>query len=390
MNKNELHEIDSVCFIIPPHIESRTHQNTEDVSDEIRRRRIGALKFKRTLARAHPKNENLDDQDIFTAKRTFHLPGWKLADTEKDADLSYNRSVNVCWDNTKEVLDFYKNILGFDLKADLDGQVVSTVDVGEYFNNAFFNGEQMAYGEGDGYYFSDFCFDETVVCHELGHGVVNGTVPLVYQNESGALNESYADVFAICFSHYKSKKSIDKLTKDDWMIGEKCVVDEGALRSFSKTPARSGSHPLGPDSEPRHYNHRYRGTEDNGGVHINSSIVNHAFYKVCGYVGGNSWEVPLQVWFSLLKNKKITPYSNFSFFAKQLVREAKKLHGDEVAAHFEKGLKDVGLPAEKKAGKKRRKRRKRRRSHTQPEVEPQPEVEVESQVEVIEQIGGEQ
>jgi Zn-dependent metalloprotease len=347
--------MEDFCFIIPPHLERRTRQNTADVAEEIRRQRAGAVVLKRSLARGNPNNDNLDDQDVFTAKSTFRLPGWKLADTEKQADDAQNKTVNVCWDNTKDVMDFYKNVLSFDLKEELDGQVVSTINVGQFFNNAFFNGQQMAYGEGDGRFFKDFCADKSVICHELGHAVVNSTVPLTYYSESGALNESYADVFAISYMHYKTGKSFSQLTKKDWMIGDRCVVGKGALRSFTKTPSRPSSHPLGPDSEPRHYDNRFTGNEDNGGVHINSSIINHAFYKVCKKWGGKSWEEPLQIWFSLLKHKKIPHYATFDIFAKELLLAAKEMYGDKMAEIVKTSLNEVGLLILNV--KKRRKRR---------------------------------
>ena len=222
-----------ICFIIPPHLERKTRQNTADVAEEMRRQRAGAVILKRSLAgRGNANNNNLDDQDIFTAKKTFRLPGWKLADTEKQADKAYDKTVDVCWDNTKDVMAFYKEVLSFDLKEHLDGQVVSTINVGQFFNNAFFNGQQMAYGEGDGRFFKDFCHDKSVICHELGHAIVNSTVPLTYNGESGALNESYADVFAISYMHYKTGKSFSQLSKKEWMIGDRCVVGNGALRSL--------------------------------------------------------------------------------------------------------------------------------------------------------------
>lgn len=335
---------DNLHFIVPPHIEQRTGQHAEDVSGEIRARRRGAIRMKRSRLNKTPNNNaNIDNQDIFTAKGTFNLPGWKLADDAQEADTSYNRSVNVCWDSSAEILDFYKTVIGIDLSKHLDGQLVSSVDVGDKYNNAFFNGYQMAYGEGDGIHFKDFCFDETVVCHELGHGIVDSTVPLIYQGDSGALNESYADIFAICFHHYKINKKFKDLSKNDWMIGDKCVVGEGALRSFTKTPSRPANHPLGRDSEPRHLRKKYKGKQDNGGVHINSSIINHAFYRLCKHTNANSWENPLQLWVSLLKNKKIRPNCNFKQFAKTLVVEAKRLHGDDFSKKVKMAMKDVGF-----------------------------------------------
>lgn len=355
----------TLCFVVPPHIERKTNQQSDDICDEVRRRRIGARVFRRSLSRAHPKNDNLDDQDVFSAKGTFSLPGWKLADTDKEADYSYNNSVNPCWDNTQAVIAFYKNVLKFDLKTHLDGQVVSTVDFGKRFNNAFFNGDQMAYGEGDGNFFKDFCFDHTVVCHELGHGVVDATIPLIYKDDSGALNESFADVFAICFHHYTAKKRFSKLTPNDWMVGEKCVVGKGALRSFTTHTARDSTHPLGPDMEPRHLRDKYTGKEDNGGVHINSSIINHAFYRFCKHMGGKTWEKPLKLWFSILDEKLITPYASFEEFSKALLTKARSV-GKKHWWCAAKALKDVGFDVV--IPKVRRRKKKRVNSNKKKEL----------------------
>ncbi len=359
-----------ICFIVPPHIEERARSrhrgipstSTQEICDELRRRRTIAPIFT-SFSLSQPKE---DTQDIYSAKKTYNLPGWLTARNEDETKkVGVCACVNKCWDNTNQVLHYYKNVVGFDLARNLYGQVISSLDVGQNFNNAFFTGQQMAYGEGDGYSFKDFCFDETVVCHELGHGVVNGTVPLVYENESGALNESYADVFSIAYVHYKLDKSFDKLNKDDWMIGEKCVVGEGALRSFTKTPSRSPNHPLGPDNEPRHYRHAYKGVEDNGGVHVNSSIINHAFYKVCKQLSdfdeGKSWKAPLKLWFTLLKDSKIHPRSTFNEFAIALIDTSKEMYGDDISKKIALVFEEVGLPhlETKRVARKFKKKNKR-------------------------------
>jgi len=355
--------MDYVCFIVPPHIEERARArhrgipstSTQEVCEELRRQRAAAPMFK-ALPLSQPEK---DTQDVYTSKRTYNLPGWLVARNEEETNkVGVCACVNKCWKNTDAILKFYNEIVGFDLAKDLYGQVISSLDVGVNFNNAFFSGQQMAYGEGDGYSFKDFCFDETVVCHELGHGVVNGTVPLVYEYESGALNESYADVFAICYLHYTLGKSFKELSKDDWMIGEKCVVGDGALRSFTKTPSRSPRHPLGPDYEPRHFRHAYIGKEDNGGVHINSSIINHAFYKVCkqlsDYDEGKSWKAPLRLWFTLLKDAKIHSRCTFNEFTKAIIETSKAMYGDDISKKVVSAFEEVGLPHQNREIKKKK------------------------------------
>lgn len=352
----------AVCFIVPPHIEARTKQHrsvdtrngsdtrdasgTRDACEEFRRRR-GKAPILRNLGRALDVTQ--DTQDVYSAKETYNLPGWIVAKNQEEATKdSVCECIRKCWVNTNDVLAYYKSVLGYDLAKHLYGQVVSSLNVGKDFNNAFFTGDQMAYGEGDGVYFKDFCYDETVICHELGHGVVDGTVSLVYKNESGALNESFADVFAICYLHYKLGKPFAELTKDDWMIGEKCVVGHGALRSFTKEPCRSPFHPLGADTDPKHYKNAYHGTEDNGGVHINSGVINHAFYRVCkamrDFQGGNTWEAPLKMWFSVLLGKKIDSNCTFNQFTAAMINAAKDFYGPEMAQKVTECFVYVGLP----------------------------------------------
>jgi len=323
-----------LCFVVPPHIEARTDKKSHEVSEEVRRRREGTRVFKFTSLRGGQHKINLDDQDIFSARLRYRLPGWKVADTEKEADLSYHRLVNPCWDFTQAIIEFYRENLNFDLKSELDGQVVSTIDYGKDYNNAFFNGEQMVYGNGDGILFKDFCLDPTVICHELGHAIVDSTVPLVYQGESGALNESFADIFAICFAHHHAKKSFGELSAADWNIGEIAVLGDGALRSFTSTPARPDDSPMGPDDEPRTMSEFYEGSADNGGVHINSGIMNHAFYHVCRLIGGRTWETPLQIWFHVLDKKLIGSHCTFKQFANAVHDNAPAIHQAAVREAF--------------------------------------------------------
>lgn len=359
------------CFIIPPHIENRIHPGevgvlATNISNEFRRGRLGVRTFRvpkikkvkknsKNKDKVHKKRKgrkagksrkvrklkvNLEDQDIFSALNRNRLPGRKICDTSQEADDSNNKSANPCWDNTQSVLEFYNDFLNVDLKKELDDQVVSTIDYGKNYNNAFFNGNQMTYGNGDGTHFEGFCYDQTVVCHELGHAIVDSTVPLIYQNMSGALNESFADVFAICHLHWTRQKSFETLTQEDWVIGERCVVGaNSALRSFTLIRARPSSSPLGPDTEPRHMDQYYGGSQDNGGVHINSSIINHAFYRLCSYIKGNSWEKPLSIWFDVLENKLIPTNSTFDEFANKVYQNTSSDQQGSVKQAFS----DVGI-----------------------------------------------
>ena len=154
------------------------------------------------------------------------------------------------------------------------GTVYSVVNVsdpedGTALDNAFWNGKVMYYGNGD-VGFKPLAGAIDVAGHEMTHGVVQGTANLEYQGESGAINESMADIFG------------SMMDPADWLIGEDVVktgvFPSGALRSL-EDPHNGGSSLSSPGYQPKHKNEAFTGTQDNGGVHINSGIPNHAFYK---------------------------------------------------------------------------------------------------------------
>lgn len=148
------------------------------------------------------------------------------------------------------------------------GLISSKVHYGSNYNNAFWNGSYMTYGDGDGSVFTPLVTLD--ICgHEMTHGVTERTANLVYANESGALNESMSDVFGAMVERYENGGTINTNT---WLIGEDAYTpgtSGDALRSMADTHA---------SGDPDHYSERYTGSADNGGVHTNSGISNFAFY----------------------------------------------------------------------------------------------------------------
>ena len=162
--------------------------------------------------------------------------------------------------------DYYLDTHGFDWVAKYPQGMVSSAHVGRRYNNAYWNGTQMAYGDGDGSSFIEFSGDLDVVGHELSHGVTEATSNLVYQNESGALNEAFSDMMGTAIEFHDSESHNES---GNWTIGEDI------------TPGRNGNRNMAnpnEDGDPSHYADRYTGTSDNGGVHTNSGIANHWFY----------------------------------------------------------------------------------------------------------------
>jgi bacillolysin len=145
-----------------------------------------------------------------------------------------------------------------------------------YYLNAFYAGDGiMVYGEGlpptvtaGGQIWNYFSGALDVVAHELTHGITDYTSGLIYRNESGALNEAFSDILGTGAEFYYQPVGSGYL-KADYLLGEDLTSPLGGFRSMAN-PAAYG--------DPDHYSKRYTGTSDNGGVHINSGIINHAYY----------------------------------------------------------------------------------------------------------------
>ncbi len=235
----------------------------------------------------------------------FLLPG-TLVRSEGDAKSS-DPAVNEAYDHSGTTYDFYHKILGRNSLDDHGMTLKSSVHLGTKFSNAFWNGQQMAYGDGDGEIFLRFTKSLDVVGHELTHGVVSFTSNLIYQNESGALNEHFADVFGSMIKQWKKKQTVSKA---NWLIGEGIIVktpNRRAIRDLANPGTAYKNDPvLGTDPQPAIYSNRYKGSSDNGGVHINSGIPNRAFYLAATAIGGNSWTVTGKIWYKTMQQLSAT------------------------------------------------------------------------------------
>jgi thermolysin len=157
--------------------------------------------------------------------------------------------------------DYLLSVHEFNWLAHYSQGIRSSAHVGRNYNNAGWNGTQMIYGDGDGTTFIEFSGDLDVVGHELSHGVTEATSNLIYQNESGALNEAFSDMMGSAIEYY--------YRTGNWTIGEDITPGTNGIRNMANPNE---------DGDPSHYADRYTGTGDNGGVHINSGIANHWFY----------------------------------------------------------------------------------------------------------------
>ncbi len=272
-------------------------------------------------------------------KPAAYLPG-KLVRSEGDPPVK-DKAVNEAYNYSGFTYDFYLQVLG---RNSLDGKgmsLISSVHVGIAFNNAFWNGEQMAYGDGDENIFTRFTKSLDVCGHELTHGVVSHTSNLEYRDEPGALNESFADVFGSLVKQWKKGQTV---TQADWLIGPEIMgpgVQAKSLRTLTEAKAYQDDPLLGTDPQPKHLRDKYKGTDDYGGVHINSGIPNHAFYLTATALGGRAWTKAGPIWYKTLL--ALTQASDFGDAAATSVRIAATEYGKTEEKAVGDAWKAVGL-----------------------------------------------
>ncbi|MFT2817780.1 M4 family metallopeptidase [Leifsonia sp. A12D58] len=216
-------------------------------------------------------------------------------------------------------------------RASIDGAGLpldATVHYGIEYDNAFWNGERMVFGDGDGEVFTRFTASLSVIGHELTHGVTQFTANLEYRGQSGALNESVSDVFgALVEQHAHTQNSAEA----SWLIGEGLftpAVQGAALRSLKAPGTAYDDDVLGKDPQPANMADFVVTADDNGGVHINSGIPNHAFYLVAEALGGYAWEAPGQIWYDTLTSSTLSATVDFAGFAAATVAAATDRYGD--------------------------------------------------------------
>lgn len=193
----------------------------------------------------------------------FTRPNWHSPDQRPGVDAHQYADV---------VDDFYGAVFGRNSIDDEGMTIISTVHFFNRYCNAFWNGIQMTYGDGDNKTCLPLSGGLDVVGHELTHGVTEFTSNLIYENESGALNESFSDIMGNTIEFYADETGRDPLGVPDWLIGEDVIIAPDVFPGFRNMgdPAE--------DNDPDHYSLLLVGADDNGFVHSNSGISNHAYY----------------------------------------------------------------------------------------------------------------
>lgn len=323
--------------ILPPHILAQIAQNgspkqrknaidTLLTDHTIRTLRITHLQqpFARALpgyVRAIPKVH----RTIYSARHEEVLPGTAVrAEGDKPVD---DPAVNEAYDGLGTTFDFYFQVLHRDSIDDRGLPLDASVHYGRDYDNAYWDGERMVFGDGDGEIFNRFTISLDVIGHELTHGVTGAEANLRYMGQAGALNESMSDVFGSLIKQWHLQQPVDQA---DWLIGEGLLakgVQGVALRSM-KDPGSAYDDPvLGKDPQPGHMRDYVHSVQDNGGVHINSGIPNHAFYLAATAIGGLAWDAPGHIWYEALRDPHLRTNSGFTSFARRTIANAGELYG---------------------------------------------------------------
>lgn len=203
----------------------------------------------------------------------------------------------------------------------------ATVHYGHLYDNAFWDGDRMVFGDGDGEVFDRFTRSLSVIGHELTHGVIQHASGLVYEGQSGALNESVSDVFGVLVEQYAMRQTAPEAS---WLVGEGLftpAVEGRALRSMRDPGTAYDDDVLGRDPQPAHMDGYIDTTEDDGGVHLNSGIPNRAFALTAIALGGHAWERAGRIWYDTITGP-LDERSDFSGFADATVRAAAERYGE--------------------------------------------------------------
>lgn len=273
------------------------------------------------LAVAEPEKR----RTVYTAKNTQTLPG-TVVRSEGDGPTG-DAAADEAYDGLGATWDLYWEAYARSSIDDEGLPLSATVHFGRAYDNAFWDGRQMVFGDGDDDLFRRFTVAVDIIGHELTHGVTEDEAALQYFMQPGALNESVSDVFGSLVKQWTLKQTADQA---DWLIGAGLFtpkVKGQALRSM-KAPGTAYDDPvLGKDPQPDHWSRYVRTLEDNGGVHINSGIPNKAFYLVATGIGGSAWEKAGRIWYETLRDPQLRASSGFKTFGRRTVANALRLYG---------------------------------------------------------------
>ncbi len=310
----------SRCRFIPPYLLERLAFSDVDVEASRCGHATLAIDAGIRAEREVPSTETPGGGwTVYTANNGSQLPGSPVRSAGQPA--SGDLAVDEAYSGLAGSLALLGEVFG---RASYDGQgahVVATVHYERNYDNAFWDGKQLVFGDGDGRVFGRFTKPVDVLGHELAHAVVQHTAGLVYQGQPGALNESVSDVIG---AMVKQRLLGQTAEEADWLVGEGLFVEGINARGLRDMldPGTAYDDPLiGKDPQGASMADYVDTREDNGGVHLNSGIPNRAFALAARAVGGRSWETVGPVWYSVLASG-LSSDADFATFAAATVEAA--------------------------------------------------------------------
>lgn len=300
------------CFILPTSVldeivkrgteqEKTSALKTLRISERLRGQRTVLSAMRQNLFASGSLEKHRIIYDMRNSDNEALLPGKKILDEAagtKSKKKKGGKEVENAYQNTGRTYDFYNEVLERNSVDDAGAILISSVNFAEGYDNAFWNGRQMVFGNGGGGIFKKGALtaSQDVVAHELTHGVTSYTADLAYVGESGGLNEAFSDIFGIMCAQWIKKQ---KVTESNWLIGDGILEIGSALRDMK------GEQKANPyDRSVFSYKDYKKGMD----VHWTSGIANKAFYLTAKKIGGYSWEKAGKIWYIALTQGWLSKY----------------------------------------------------------------------------------
>ena len=311
------------CMFVPPRVleylakvgvaQARLSIQQSKISRAKRADKLVDMKaFIGAKSKRKPKRKVYDCKNTWEQRVKLVRDEGKPATGDKDADLVYKYAGNV--------RDYFNKVLDRNSIDNSGMDLILHVHFGEESMTAFWDGDEMTFGDGDGEIFISFTQSLDVVAHELAHGVTQHTADLEYFSQSGALNEHFSDVFGSAITQHVLKQDAGQA---DWLVGNEIMGPSlygEALRSMQAPGMAYDNNLLGKDPQPAHMSDYYAGNDDNQGVHINSGIPNRAFYMVSMEIGTDKAAL---IWYDALQ--KLWATAKFNDAVEVIVESARML-----------------------------------------------------------------
>ncbi len=336
------------CFIVPPDVLQKYSRDASLPDDTRKALQASYLETQRLrgLREAH-RIATLRDPERFAASKVApHVPLQHLFDCKNRKNLpgtpvpKPTAGFKTVFDTTAKVAEFYQSVLGRNSVDDKGHDLVSSLHYDKQYDNAFWNGQQMVYGDGDGQLFTAMYGSPDVIGHELTHGVTQNESALRYEGESGALNESISDVFGTVFNQWLHRWTV--ADAEGWLVGAGIMAPPAVAKGFTclrDMLQPSARHCLSPQRET------YAELDPTADVHDNSGVPNKAFALFARALGGTAWTDAIHVWYDTCTSRTLRADATFAEFAALTVASAAKRGGEALAAPCTTAWRTVGVGA---------------------------------------------